>query len=278
MGSPSVFIDPSGLTPSVCSCQPGQADSTSVVNSIIQQVIDAAANAPGATPQDIQDAIAGALIGGPGSGLTGTGIEFQLEQMIDQGGIEGEKCQCKVGGGLLGYFPNSASAIKLCGQCVGTDKVGHFLEEGLVYHNIAQQLGTDYAIAYGYWTEGLAPPDSHWNIAIWYWLTNDKLPSQQLGPSFGTIPLATFWTFYSDQGDGVGTGVFDPNGSASPADLASNHSGMLFWDELHGSAVGGFQFDICKYMNGMNWDHTTPGGQNVPGAPRGSNPPPRPLR
>lgn len=163
----------------------------------------------------------------------------------------------------------SASSIMLCGQCVGTDKVGHFFEEGMTYHHIKKQKGEAYAIAWGYWTEGLVPPGM--DMAMWTWLTTGTIDVYFLG-NIQNMNIAQTWATFGDEFNGT---VLDPNGSAGMADLAANESGMAFYDDLAGSNPGTFKFDICKYMKGKDWSHITK--KNKPGAPRGSALPPAPV-
>lgn len=83
-------------------------------------------------------------------------------------------------------------------------------------------------------------------------------------------PIALWWALYADELNGT---VLDPNGSASPADLAANAAGLDLWKQIMNGNLQPGSFDICKFVNDK-WDQTK--NPNVPGALRGSRIPPRP--
>ena len=147
-----------------------------------------------------------------------------LFSQIDAGLIDASTCKCPpVNVPFQGPKSfDSAPSIMLCGQCVGTDKVGHFFEEGLIYHGINTTHGEAYAIAFGYWTEGLMPPGI--DQAIWTWLTTGTFV--YYGGGNGAITqTSSGWGWFSD--DFLGQPM-DPNGTASPADLQANEAAWSF--------------------------------------------------
>src|SRR5258708_13625513 len=73
----------------------------------------------------------------------------------------------------------SASSLKVCGHCIGTDKLGHFLEHGLAYYDITKSKSEAYATAWGYWTEGLVDPGM--TPQIYRWLLNGKVTFNWVG-------------------------------------------------------------------------------------------------
>lgn len=257
------FMDPMGLEPCTCDCDPGQADVSGDINKMIQDVIDAAVAGGAKAQGDIRKAIEAGLIGGGGGFLTG--IEAKVKAAVDAGTLKGKKCPPKKGFG-------QAYVYVVCGQCIGSDKLGHFLEEGLAYLDISNdpKLGEAFAKAFGYWAEGLAPPGM--TPDIYKWLTTGSTTLNFAGRSV-TVPNGSVYGAYGDQAPVVG--LLDPNGSASPADLAANEAGLTFWRDLMGAPVGGFKVDICKYVN-KDWNHTKGNNPNIPGVPRPGPPAAKP--
>ena len=146
-----------------------------------------------------------------------------------------------------------APCMRLCGECVGLDKIGHFFEEGWMYRQIALMTGDPkYATGFGEWAEGLAPKDPE----VLEWLKTAKLDFLW---SAGLYPIKVY-NVYGSFGDGTHSANKLPSGKA---DLEANLQGYLFWDEF-ARAVGNdslFTFDICKYVNAM-WDENK--NPNVP--------------
>jgi hypothetical protein len=214
--------------------------------------------------------------------IGGTNFEYFLEGKIDSGDVDGNDCGKRMNTGR--GVRESASSIKLCGQCVGTDKLTHFFEEGLAYYDITQSTGSsEYAIAWGYWTEGIAPPNL--TTEIWDWLNDpDNAVPVQLPGGVNPVKFPTgdlLWGWLTDQWPAPGKGplgittvVPDPNGAGSPADLAANESGLDFWTEIL-ERDGGLNgdFNICDYVT-EDWDHLKNPNVKVP--PRAHNPPARP--
>lgn len=123
--------------------------------------------------------------------------------------------------------------LNIGGNCIGSDKLGHFFQQGREYFRIAVTLGQPDLVAedYGRWLEGLDP--EHREAAEWItgmseagWPDWDKLSSgsrwvdwvgnklSMLDVSKGVYGLAT-------------TGVF------SRGDLAANRGGLDFYKALH---------------------------------------------
>lgn len=273
---PTRLVDPSGFAPAVCQCRPGQRDAASIINSHVQSIIDQLTSGFGPTHDTIDMGSYGTIEAGIHDqlvvgGIKITGIEKWLSDQIDRASVDAEKCKCpSVKVPFQGDVAlDSAPAIVVCGQCIGTDKLGHFFEEGLIYHHIAQQYNEDFAIAWGYWTEGMMPPNL--TPAIWEWLVTGTFA--YYGEGGGAVrPNKPMWGYFSDD---FLHQPLDPNGTASPADLEANEGGMAFWNDLHSTPIGSFNFDICKYMRNGVWDQNIL--ENIPGAPRGSPLPPSPA-
>ena len=68
----------------------------------------------------------------------------------------------------------NAPCIKVCGMCIGTDKVGHFVEEGYLYYRIAQEHSLAYAIAAGEYLEGFR---KDWGQEISNFLERGRWPA-----------------------------------------------------------------------------------------------------
>jgi hypothetical protein len=151
---------------------------------------------------------------------------------------------------------------------VGTDKLGHFFEEGLVYYDIAASKGDKYATAWGYWTEGLTPPGM--DAQTWTWLNTGRVNMNFAGNTNG-VQNATLWGQFGDQYQGV---ILDPRGTASPADLEANEAGWNVWKDFMATQPGKLTFDICSYMKGKKLDHIL--NPNIPGALPTDKPPEKP--
>jgi len=161
----------------------------------------------------------------------------------------------------------NAACMKLCGHCVGTDKIGHFIEEGLMYAIVqSQKRDKKFALALGYWLEGMTPPGYHKDPDLQSFLAEGAF--MFISPTgHERLAIADKWAYFQDRG-------LDPNGGASPADIAANEGGLQFYDELsdwiQGDKGEPFDFDICRYVN-EKWDHT-----KNPNVKVGEQPVPRP--
>jgi hypothetical protein len=281
-------IDVLGLAPAVCPCKEEQKDSAAYINNLVQSTIDAGIRA-GGTAQSVRLAIERTLIGG--GGAIKSGIEVNLNAAVNNKTIDGVKCKCEFytpRGDKLSV-PNrlkidSAPSILVCGQCIGTDKLGHFFEEGLAYYDIAKAKNDAYAIAWGYWTEGTMDPETTGKIYQWL------IKGQTTFNFAGKIITVKNWDLYASAGDSAtfdtiallkkifptfGAGVaLDPNGTTSMADIAANEAGLQFWKDTFALYYpGGMNFNICNYVN-AKWDHIK--NPNTPGDFRGQLPPPLP--
>jgi hypothetical protein len=136
--------------------------------------------------------------------------------------------------------------VLVAGRCVGSDKFGHFFQQGRDYYHITQLYPSghqglpaeDYARAFGEWLEG-APP-SRPELARWieamdarHWSGFDRLA---YGQDFwrGVFGLST-------------TGVY------SVADLIANEAGMHFYQALHRDPA--LVFNVRHYITGL-WSET----------------------
>ena len=257
-----IYVDPMGLAFCTCGCCEGQKDTADYVNALIQGVIDQAIKADGATHETVKQELINKLMQKPTIG-------DQVAKAASTGQIEGVKCTWRSPNikGFGSLELTGATMIVLCGHCVGTDKLEHFLETGLNYYIISQEYNDDYAKAWGYWSEGLTPPN--WNRSIANWLFEGItqniyswgiLQKQQLNYSW--------WGCLGDQTGigGLANTVIDPNGSASPADLAANESGLDFWKWFMKTPLSEMNsFDICTYVT-KEWDQIQ--NPNIPGARR----------
>ena len=261
-GRATVWLDPTGLLPCTSPCDLNQAPANNVINDIVNEALGSRHGRP------IRDVLVDALITGT---LTETGIEQDLRSQINSG-------DRRIKSGDDGTSP---VMVLQCGSdrfCVGTDKIGHFFEEGLAYYDIAvtHGHGLDYAVAWGEWTEGLVPNGMDANM--WEFLHNqvgqitfDMAPGPTAKPGGSAWPAS-----YLDWFGWFGDSGKDPKGDASPADLAANLSGYDFWDRLMNSPEGRPpQFDICDFVH-PGWDHLR--NPNKAGEPRGANPPRKPRR
>ncbi|MFO0859702.1 MAG: RHS repeat-associated core domain-containing protein [Phycisphaerales bacterium] len=255
--NPVYSIDILGLMPAACPCKNNQKDLKKEINAYINDSLKTAK-----TPAAVRAAIEKSLIGG-GGGLV-TGIENWLNTQIAGKVLEGTQCRCPVK-----MFVPAAPSIKLCGKCVGTDRVGHFFEEGLIYFDISVTLGKGdkYAKAWGDLSEGLVP--SGMDGAMWDWFNETNFEYNFAGTPI-KAKASQIWTLFGDE---IAGQVLDPNGAASPADLAANSAGMEFWKQIMKGTLTPGGIDICDFVND-EWSHQT--NPNKPGAKSGTPFPPRP--
>ncbi|MDH3974165.1 MAG: DUF4157 domain-containing protein [Deltaproteobacteria bacterium] len=126
--------------------------------------------------------------------------------------------------------------LKFGHLCIGSDKLGHFFQQGRDYFYISVTLGRgdDYARGFGEWLEGRMPANSA--IAGWIEHMDD-----QDWPGFERLAFnRPFW-------EGVfglsTTGVF------SRGDLAANEAGMEFYKRVYASP--NVTFSSRAYINGQ---------------------------
>lgn len=173
-----------------------------------------------------------------------TGIEEWLYQTHkgDMTGVEDDwllRCQW-------------APCMRLCGECVGTDKVGHFFEEGSIYQQIERDKGDKkYALGWGEWVEGRKPTDPD----VLKWLREASLTIRWSGGTMKDYRLSKMF------------GVFGDRHAENPvglADLEANAAGLSFWNTFFPSDGNEVtkKFNICDYVTDK-WDERK--NPNVPG-------------
>jgi hypothetical protein len=165
-----------------------------------------------------------------------------VDTLADKPGAEGKPAQkfkvvkqqaqtkyAGVGFGLWSTpFPILNPCVLLCDECVGSDKLGHFLQQGAEYARVAAQAGKKAA--------------EKWNTDTEY---IDKI-ADPMGFRTGGYGEAT-------------TGVM------SKADMEANRQGGQFYTDLDKAMKAGaaFNFDICRYVNG-NWSEENNPNDYVP--------------
>ncbi len=154
------------------------------------------------------------------------------------------------GSGIINAWwrgPDTLGVVVLvAGRCVGSDKFGHFFQQGRDYYYITQlypygyqgRPAEDYARAFGEWLEG-APPSSP-RLSRWI-----EAMDAHDWPGFDRLAYGQdFWR-----------GVFglSTTGVYSPADLIANEAGMRFYQALHRNPA--LVFNIRHYITGL-WSET----------------------
>jgi len=253
------WVDILGMAPCLCGCNDETPDLTKFVNDFVNKVID--------------DYMGTGMIKNARSMrrhlemnlIKGKGLKTALELAVDK---KAQSCP----GIRAKLF--SSKIMKLCGKCVGGDKLSHFIEEGLIYHDIAfrYKKGEDLAKKFGKWTEGMNP--GNLTDAEYDFLENPNIDANIAGktgnePTLATMALGGTYGAFGDRGT-------DPNGDASPADIAANEAGLDFWKKIGYADYkkGPGKFNICDYVNN-NWDHTTKAGKNRKMDPKPGDPNPR---
>jgi hypothetical protein len=130
------------------------------------------------------------------------------------------------------------TVIRLGSRCIGSDKLGHFFQQGRDYFHISMVLGKGdaHAEAFGAWLEGKASADP----AIQAWIDD---MDRQGWPGFDR--LAYNFSFWQGVYGLSTTGVY------APADLAANSAGMAFYKNVH--ADPNTRFRIADYL-GDSWN------------------------
>jgi hypothetical protein len=160
-----------------------------------------------------------------GQGLQYTTIERELMKHPEYAAPPGLDKTIYAGHKVLETF-GLAGCVKLCGQCVGIDKVGHFFQQGWQYYRISvlDNKGDELAKMYGVWTEGKGKPEDY------------KENEEYFKKVFG---LGGRYGIYGKTISGV----------ISNADLAANLAGLQFYKDY---AAGKFK-TICDYVS-KDWD------------------------
>jgi hypothetical protein len=126
--------------------------------------------------------------------------------------------------------------INIGGLCIGSDKLGHFFQQGRDYFYIADTLGMgdSYAVGFGQWLEGIMPADP--GIRAWIEQMDDAY-----WPGFARLVAGIpFWQ---------GVYGLSTTGVYSNADLEANRNGMEFYRRVFASPS--VVFSAAAYINGQ---------------------------
>ncbi|MCP4106823.1 MAG: RHS repeat-associated core domain-containing protein [Desulfobacteraceae bacterium] len=223
---PNSRIDMYGLTACRCKCNSTQKDLKDIINKYINTIIQD-------TKADLNEVF---------KKLVPSTSSFGNLTAIEDWIYTNHKSH------LTGVYDNYkrgifAPCMNLCGQCVGTDKLGHFIEEGWLYHQVFEMTGKEeYATGLGMWLEGLVPPDP----ATVTWIKKTSIDIVWSGGTFKGLKLYDVFGSFGD-------GLFGRNSlSAGMADLEANRAGLSFWKSLKKSGTK-FKFDVCSYVT-EKWD------------------------
>lgn len=126
--------------------------------------------------------------------------------------------------------------INIGGLCIGSDKLGHFFQQGRDYFYIADTLGMgdQYATGFGEWLEGTMPADP----AVQAWINQ---MDEQSWPGFARLMMG--YPFWQGVYGLATTGVY------SRADLEANRNGMEFYRRVYASPST--TFSARSYINGQ---------------------------
>jgi hypothetical protein len=243
--NPITMVDPLGLRGCTCKCKDGMRDMKDVINGYVRKAIAAA--------RGNRDQLYKNLIFTT-SGLPHiTGIETWLETHYINDMV---KPMSTFGGTLF-----NAPCMRLCGECVGVDKIGHFFEEGLIYQDIMKAKGDKkYAIGFGQWVEGKAPGDK--DVLRWI-KAQGHFPIRWGGGLFLYTDIYDMFGWFGDKAPNY------PGGPVGMADLEANAAGLDFWNThfpLDGAkGADPSKFDICKYVTNK-WDENK--NPNKPADPK----------
>lgn len=247
--SPAAHVDPTGLTGCPCKCKDGMTDLKDVINTEVNRLI--------ADAKGDQKKLYLSLIKSTDRTLFNlTGIEnwLYLNHAKDMTGVYDDMRRGA-----------AAPCMRLCGECVGTDKIGHFFEEGFLYQKIQKLKGdAAYAVGLGEWLEGKVTK----NKKVLDWLKSGTI--DEIVWSGPTLKDPKIYDLFGAFGDSLGKdGGFMspiPGLPAEPvgmADLEANAAGLTFWNTLFPIATtkpGGAaatqpaaKFNICDYVT-AKWD------------------------
>jgi hypothetical protein len=128
------------------------------------------------------------------------------------------------------------TVLKIGDTCIGSDKLGHFFQQGRDYFYITDVLGKSdaYALGFGEWLEGRTPADP----AVSAWI--DRM-NERDWPGFDELMFGiSFWR-----------GVFglSTTGVFSRADLEANRAGMEFYKRVYASPKT--RFSARAYIDGQ---------------------------
>jgi RHS repeat-associated protein len=231
LGDPALFVDPLGLKEAHCGpgCCKGQPDHRGAVNTLIQGLLgDIVKKSTG--PHGRTSGWWNSVWSLSG-GLTETPIEQDIYNQVLH--LPREQWP--------GVSEN-APCMKLCGACIGTDKIGHMFQQGGILDVIKDMKGAVYADAFSRWTEGLFDPKGA-DPKIKEWLQKGTLYVPGAGLDVNVKDMEKMW--------GGRTILYVYPLEASWADHRANIKGALMWDWLKHNwtpqGVGGF--NICNWVN-----------------------------
>ncbi|HEX6746778.1 MAG TPA: DUF4157 domain-containing protein [Longimicrobium sp.] len=224
----------------------GLQDATQVIDAEVNRVLKSVSTLPDG--KDRVEAVYSAF----GRGSPYSGIESFIEAFPQTHQHRVPISQTKFGGpgrGGSGFINAWAlkgegalgTVINLGGTCVGSDKLGHFFQQGHDYFTISTVMGKGDATAeaFGAWLEGKAPADPE--IQAWI----EEMTSRGW-PGFDRMKFGyAFWQ-----------GVFglSTTGVYAPADLAANSAGMAFYKKVYTDPNA--TFSVRDYLTDR-WNEVT---------------------
>jgi len=256
---PTQLFDPMGLRECRCDCKglmPINKEVNAIINKRLAGLIAGTSKKP--LDQSIFDAF--------GTDVAGTGWApaTQIEEMISdlQRSKDGAS-KVNEGGSFYGTpFQKADCFLIACNGtriCVGTDKLGHFFQQGHMLYEVdrywdekgwdgrgvSSKSAMEYAYGFSLWIEGLwgagrflqSRPNKRDSIERWLW--------------YGEFDFYGFeensLREYKDEWGNV------PGAPASMQDHHAQIDGMLFYLNIMTTKGKGFTFDICNYAR-PNWE------------------------
>jgi RHS repeat-associated protein len=250
---PIQLVDPSGWLEACCEGRcGGLANFRPTLNAHINGLINAAiaaAATPGTNARSVLwgwTALDAAVWADTGYGLAipTTAIENWIHTQVGRGAVKaGLKKQF---GPIRGRLTDTADCMNIVcngrASCVGSDKIGHFFQQGHMGFEIAKKKGGKYATAFFHWTEGIYNIiESQAFSDQLRWLQTEKFEFHH----FGVVDLETY---QEEWGGNVAPGT---HVARSQADVWANYHGMKFWEAFDNGVFGPGKktFDICDYLN-----------------------------
>ncbi len=133
--------------------------------------------------------------------------------------------------------------------CLGTDKLGHFFQQGHMLYEVAVRKGRKWAEYFGEWTEGLFtrtdpdPAEAEERVTAHQWLQKG-----QMNPPFHGHASSHLFDYFEKWGGSLGKVA--PFAQRSRPDLQANLGGMKFFLNF-GPRMA--KFDICNYVD-ADWE------------------------
>jgi RHS repeat-associated protein len=243
---PTDYVDVLGLTACPCACQPGMKDLKDDLNQYVNAIIEA-------TEGDSNLMFE----------LLVTSLNIRKARLRNLTAIE-DWFYDNHRASMTGVYDDVrryalAPCLRLCGKCIGTDKIGHFFEEGRMYKDVADRMGCKcFATGLGEWLEGLVPDDP----VVLAWI---KAGYIDLNLSAGSIRGVVIHDLFGAFGDKAKLSAnSQPVGHA---DLAANLAGFDFWNDLSKEGKK-LRFDICKYVTSAWDENINPNGPEEAKPPR----------